>query len=112
MREIYERSDIVVLPSWREGLSRALIEAAAMEKPIITTNVPGCKEIIDHGHSGLIVSPKDSASLESAILLLIRNQDLAFKLAKNTRSKVIKEFEVNQINFETLNQYENLMNLI
>ena len=112
MRDIYERSDIVVLPSWREGLSRALIEAAAMEKPIITTNVPGCKEIIDHGHSGLIVSPKDSASLESAILLLIRNQDLAFKLAKNTRSKVIKEFEVNQINFETLNQYENLMNLI
>ena len=110
MKDIYQRSDIVVLPSWREGLSRALIEAAAMEKPIITTNVPGCKEIIEHGYSGLIVAPKDIASLESAILLLIRNQDLAFKLAKNTRAKVIREFEVNHINFETLKQYENLLN--
>ena len=112
MKDIYQSADIVVLPSWREGLSRALIEAAAMEKPIITTNVPGCKEIIDHGYSGIIIPPKDSEALESAILLLIRNQDLAFKLAKNTRSKVIREFEVNHINEETLKQYEYLLSLI
>ena len=108
MREVYENSDIIILPSWREGLSRSLIEAAAMQKPIITSNVPGCREIIDHGYSGLIIPAKDSKSLELAILLLIRNQNLAFYFAKNTRRKVIKEFEVNLINEETIKHYEYL----
>ena len=47
IKDIYEESDIVVLPSWREGLSKSLLEAASMECPIITTNVPGCKDVID-----------------------------------------------------------------
>ena len=49
MRDLYDQCDIVILPSWREGLSKTLIEAGAMSKPVITTNVPGCKDIIDHG---------------------------------------------------------------
>lgn len=54
---LYRQADIVVLPSWREGLSRSLIEAAAMQKPIITTDVPGCRDVVDHGISGLLVPP-------------------------------------------------------
>ena len=47
MNKLYSSVDIVVLPSWREGLSKTLIEASSMERPIITTNVPGCKDIIE-----------------------------------------------------------------
>tara|TARA_B100000963_G_C22595663_1_gene657719 strand:- start:1524 stop:1688 length:165 start_codon:yes stop_codon:yes gene_type:complete len=46
MKKIYMNSDIVILPTWREGLSKSLLEAGSMEMPIITTNVPGCKNII------------------------------------------------------------------
>ncbi|MBM5785656.1 MAG: glycosyltransferase family 4 protein, partial [Cyanobacteria bacterium K_DeepCast_35m_m1_288] len=77
MRELYAASDMVVLPSWREGLSRALIEAAAMERPIITTDVPGCRDVVDHGRSGLLVPLRDARSLELAIRLFIDNPDLA-----------------------------------
>ena len=48
------KSDIVILPTWREGLSRALLEAGSMELPIITTNVPGCKDIVLHRKTKLI----------------------------------------------------------
>ncbi len=109
MRKIYEKSDLVVLPSWREGLSRALIEAAAMEKPIITTDVPGCKDVVDHGSSGLLVPLRDSRSLMLSICLLMQNPELAFKFGKAARKKVLAEFEVSLVNQRTLEQYENLL---
>ena len=74
MREIYLNSDIVVLPSWREGISMSLLEAGSMECPIITTNVPGCRDIVEHGISGLLVPPKDPIALELAIDFLIKNR--------------------------------------
>ena len=58
MKELYEKVDIVVLPSLREGLSKSSIEAGSMSKAIITNNVPGCKEIIDHGVNGILVPPR------------------------------------------------------
>ena len=68
LRQVYSESDIVLLPSWREGLSRSLIEAAAMSKPIITTDTPGCKDIVEHGINGLLVPIKDPKAIELAIL--------------------------------------------
>ena len=53
MRSLYQKIDIVVLPSWREGLSKALIESASMGLPIITTDIPGCNDVVDNGISGL-----------------------------------------------------------
>ena len=55
MKDIYKKIDIVVLPSWREGLSKALLESASMNLPIITTNVPGCRDVVIHGITGLLV---------------------------------------------------------
>ena len=59
MRSLYLNSDIIILPSWREGLSKTLIEAASMERPIIATNVPGCKDVVEHGVNGLLVPKKN-----------------------------------------------------
>ena len=109
MQALYAAIDIVVLPSWREGLSRALIEAAAMERPIITTDVPGCHDVVDHGISGLLVPLRDSRAIELAVRLLIENPDLARRFGKAARQKVVAEFQVSLVNQSTLAQYERLL---
>ena len=109
IRALYAASDIVVLPSWREGLSRSLVEAAAMERPIITTDVPGCRDVIDHGRSGLLVPLRNPAAIELAILLLLENPDLACRIGKAARQKVVAEFQVSLVNEQTLAQYQQLL---
>lgn len=109
MRAVYAAADLVVLPSWREGLSRSLIEAAAMERPIITTDVPGCRDVIDHGRSGLLVASQDARAIELAIRLLLDNPDLAHRLGKEARRKVIAEFQVSLVNESTLHTYQRLL---
>jgi len=109
MAALYGACDIVVLPSWREGLSRALIEAAAMERPIITTDVPGCRDVVDHGRSGLLVPPHDARSIALAIRLLHDNPDLARLFGKAARQKALAEFQVSLVNQSTLAQYERLL---
>ena len=109
MQALYAASDIVVLPSWREGLSRSLIEAAAMERPIITTDVPGCRDVVDHGRSGLLVPLHDARGIALAIRLLHDNPDLARRFGKAARQKVVAEFQVSLVNQSTLAQYELLL---
>ena len=109
MRAVYASSDIVVLPSWREGLSRALIEAAAMERPIITTDVPGCRDVIDHGRSGLLVPLRDARAIELGIRLYMNNPDLVRRFGKAARQKVVSEFQVSLVNETTLEQYEQIL---
>lgn len=109
MQALYAASDIVVLPSWREGLSRSLIEAAAMERPIITTDVPGCRDVVDPGRSGLLVPLHDARSIALAILLLHANPDLARRFGKEARRKVVAEFQVSLVNQRTLEQYTQLL---
>jgi glycosyltransferase involved in cell wall biosynthesis len=109
MAALYAASDIVVLPSWREGLSRALIEAAAMERPIITTDVPGCRDVVDHGRSGLLVALRDARGIALAIRMMLENPDLARRFGKAAREKVVAEFQVSLVNQSTLAQYERLL---
>jgi glycosyltransferase involved in cell wall biosynthesis len=109
MRSLYAASDMVVLPSWREGLSRALIEAAAMERPIITTDVPGCRDVVDHGASGLLIPLRDGRALELAIRLLLANPGLARRFGHAARRKVMAEFQVALVNQRTLAQYAQLL---
>jgi glycosyltransferase involved in cell wall biosynthesis len=106
MRALYAASDVVVLPSWREGLSRSLIEAAAMERPIITTDVPGCRDVVDHGRSGLLVPLHDSRAIQLALLLLLEHPELARSFGKAARRKVEADFQVTLVNERTLDQYE------
>ena len=71
-----QKSRIAILPSYREGLPRSLLEAASCELPIISTNVPGCREICLDKFNGFLVEPKDSKSLAKAIEKLVSNQRL------------------------------------
>ena len=86
--------DCIVLPSYREGLSRVLLEAASMAKPIITTNVPGCKEVVDDGVNGYLCDVKDADSLSEQMkkmILLTKEQHRG--MGKKGREKVIAEFD-------------------
>ena len=106
LKPIYENSDIVILPSWREGLSMALLEASSMECSIITTNVPGCNDIVEHGESGLIVPPHDPVSIKLAILFLINNPEISEKFGNNARVSTIKNFNSEIVISQTMSLYE------
>lgn len=88
-------ADVVVLPTfYPEGTPRALLEAAAMAKPLIATNVPGCKAVLEHGNNGILIQPRDIGSLEDAMLRMLRMSDgelLAMGAA--SRRKAEAEFD-------------------
>ena len=86
--------DIFVLPSFREGVPRTLLEAAAMAKPIVTTNAPGCKEVVEDGLTGFLVPIKDSKTLAKKLDILIENENLRKKFGKKAREKVQREFDI------------------
>ncbi len=111
MIEVYKKMDIVILPSWREGLSKSLLEAAAMSLPIITTNVPGCNNIITNGYSGLLVPLKNKEKIKSAIKKYFHNPELALKFGENARKKVCKRFTIEIINNKILKIYDDFLNI-
>ncbi|HQK63658.1 MAG TPA: glycosyltransferase family 4 protein, partial [Candidatus Staskawiczbacteria bacterium] len=101
VEELYSLMDIFVLPSHREGLPISVIEAMAMERSIIVTDIRGCREEIDNGVNGIIIPRKDPKELEKAINHLLSNPEEAEKLGKAARQKAIKEFDENLV-FEKL----------
>ncbi|MFK5976197.1 MAG: glycosyltransferase family 4 protein [Sulfurovum sp.] len=94
VKEVIDSVDCVVLPSYREGLSRVLLESASMAKPIVTTNVAGCKEVVDDGVNGFLCKPKDKVSLARTMKKMI---DLSHKerqeMGIRGREKVAREFD-------------------
>jgi glycosyltransferase involved in cell wall biosynthesis len=91
---IMAEADCVVLPSYREGLSRVLLEAAAMEKPIVTTNVAGCKEVVEEGVNGYLCEVKSALSLAQAMeRMLLTSAKEREAMGKRGRAKVETEFE-------------------
>ncbi len=88
-----DKVDCVVLPSYREGLSRVLLEASSMSKPIITTDVTGCRDIVDNGVNGYLVEVKNSVELAKAMkkMLNLSNIELIY-MGRNGRKKVIENF--------------------
>ena len=71
VREVVANCDCVVLPSYTEGMPRSLLESAAMAKPLIATDVPGCREIVEHGYNGYLVKPRDVQSLADGMAKMI-----------------------------------------
>lgn len=87
-------ADCVVLPSYREGLSRVLLEAAGMAKPIVTTDVPGCKEVVDDGANGYLCRVKDADSLaEQMRRIMVLDDEARRKMGKKGREKIVAEFD-------------------
>jgi len=108
MVEVYQNSHIVVLPSYREGMPKSLIEACAIGRAIITTNAIGCRECVDEGINGLKVPVKDAQSLANAIETLVNNPSRIIEMGKASRLKAKKEFDINfvlQIHSQIYNQY-------
>lgn len=94
VREAILYSDCVVLPSYREGISRTLLESAAMCRPIITTDVVGCRDVIEDGVTGYLCLPKDSDDLASKIVQMIElTPDERKQMGEQGRKKVEREFD-------------------
>lgn len=101
--------DLVVLPSYREGLSKSLIEAAACGLPLVTTDVPGCREVVTDGVDGLLVPVRDAAALADAIARLQDDPALATRLGVAARARALAEFDERIVIARTLAVYGELL---
>ncbi len=108
MAAVYAQAYIVCLPSYREGLPRALLEAAACGRPLIATDVPGCREICIDGETGLRVPARNVESLVEALLRMLNEPALAAACAQAARAKVEREFTLDHIAAQTLALYRQL----
>ena len=90
-------SNIIVLPSYREGLPKVLLEAAACGRPVITTDVPGCRAAIEEGKTGLLVPPRDSSSLADKIEYLLGNKELLKKMGNAGRKLAEENFSLDKV---------------
>jgi glycosyltransferase involved in cell wall biosynthesis len=100
------KSDVVVLPSYREGLPKVLLEAASCGRAIVATDVPGCREIVEHGINGLLVPPKDVNALVEAMIKLAKDPELRIQMGQNGRKKVLREFDEKIVIQETIEVYK------
>jgi glycosyltransferase involved in cell wall biosynthesis len=92
IHELLASSHIACLPSYREGLPKSLIEAASAGRPIITTDVPGCREVVTHMVNGLLVQPRDVTALASAIEQLVNDPNLRQSMGDENRRKAKSEY--------------------
>jgi len=110
MVDLLKKVDVCVLPtSYGEGVPRILIEAAATGLPVIATDIPGCREIVEHEKTGLLVPEKDSTALALSIQRLHENTKLRLILGKSGRKKAIKEFDEALVLKKTLDIYTEVL---
>ena len=94
---MYQDIDIVCLPSWREGFPKVLMEAASFGLPVITTDVPGCRDAVIKNVTGILVPAKDEIKLANAISKLFEDVNLRKKMGKANRELAIEKFDLVQI---------------
>jgi glycosyltransferase involved in cell wall biosynthesis len=110
MSRMLQESAVVCLPSHGgEGVPKALIEAAASERAIVATDVPGCRDIVRHGTNGLLVPPKNPAALADAIALLLNDAPLRAAMGRRGREIAVNEFSEEQVIEQTLALYGQLL---
>jgi glycosyltransferase involved in cell wall biosynthesis len=102
---VWARSHIAVLPSYREGLPKSLLEAAACGRAIIASDVPGCSDVVVHGETGLLVPPRDAAALARAIARLAGDPALRQRLGEAARARVERLFAEPHVIARTLALY-------
>ena len=107
---IWANSNLAVLPSfYREGVPRSLMEAAACGRALIATDMPGCREIVQHGKNGLLVPPRDAEALAKAIEQLVNDPDTRLRMGLNGRQLVEQDFAETHVISETLALYRDLL---
>ena len=108
MAALLKTVDAVVLPSYREGLPKGLIEAGACALPLVTTDVPGCREVVTDGVDGLLVPVRDATALANAIARLYDDPDLCAQLGRAARKKVMSLYDEHIVIADTMAIYEEL----
>ncbi len=102
---VYAQSHIVCLPSYREGLPKSLLEAASCARPIVATNVPGCRDVVRDGDNGMLVEPRDAAPLANALARLLADPELRLRMGQRGRERVLNEFSQERIVAQVLAIY-------
>lgn len=97
VRRAIAESSIYVLPSYREGTPRSVLEAMAMGRPVITTDAPGCRETVRHGENGLLVPVADAAALRDAMEALGRDADMRRRMGQEGRRIAENRYEVGRV---------------
>lgn len=92
------KSSVFVLPSYREGVPRSTQEAMAMARPVITTDVPGCRETVVDGKNGFLVPVKDAAALAAAMLQFVERPELVATMGLESRRMAEKQFDASKVN--------------
>jgi glycosyltransferase involved in cell wall biosynthesis len=110
MHRIFENANLVCLPSQGgEGVPKILLEAAASGRAIVTTDVPGCRDIVHHGVNGKLVEPKNAPALARAIEELLDDPEARQMMGERGREIAVRHFSQNRVVGETLNLYNELL---
>ncbi len=102
MRPAIQQCHVYVLPSYHEGLPRTVLEAMAMGRPIITTDVPGCRETVVPGENGFLVPAKDAPTLAGAMGQFLARPELMARMAERSRRLAEERFDVRAVNAKML----------
>jgi glycosyltransferase involved in cell wall biosynthesis len=109
MPEVIGSATVVCVPSWREGVAKVLLEAAACARAIVTTDAPGCREVVRDRVEGLVVPARDPAALARAIAGLLADAALRRELGRRARARVAAEFSAAHVVAQTLAVYDELV---
>ena len=108
--KVLSKTDIYCLPThYGEGIPKSIIEAMAIGRPIITTNIPGCKKCVIEGQNGYLVPIKDPVKLSKKIEKLINDKPLREKMGKNSRTLFEKDFTLDKVVNQTFELYNNVL---
>lgn len=109
MREVYHKANIVVLPSYREGLPKVLLEASASCRAVVTTDAPGCRDAVKDGETGYIVPIRNTDVLAERICALLGDTQLRARMGQAGRAMVVDNFSTDKVVKATLSLYKKLI---
>ena len=109
MPNVFAQSHIVVLPSRGEGVPSVLLEAAASGRPVVATDIPGCRDVVVEGETGSLVPPGEVKALTEALATLMGDPDLRKKMGSRARARAQERFDQEEVNVKTIAIYERLL---
>lgn len=110
MPEVLGACSVFVLPTYhREGVPRVLLEAGAAQRSVVTTDIPGCRDVVIDGETGLLVQPKDPEQLAAAVIRLLGDDELRHRLGAALRVRVADQFALADVVRSTLDLYAQLL---
>ncbi len=102
VRPLIGAAHVVVVPSWSEGMPRVLLEALAAGRPVIASDIAGCREAVDERVNGVLVTPREASALAEAMMSFLKRPDLIPAMARASRTKAERRFDVMAVNAKLL----------